>query len=126
MLFKEGQGIPGRDSPLRSYPAQTKLVGRRQIEENSNPFRSLQSRKRHGNLEWSLQARRAFEQLQYQGQKVLREARRDHCGGIAGTESVGKDRTGNVMGNQEEGRHCERDEVCEDRRRQSYTFPWKE
>ena len=123
MLFKEGQDIPGRDSPLKSYRARTKLAGRRRIGENSIPFRSLQSRKRHGNLEWSSQARRAFEQHLYQGQKVLREARRDHYGGIAGTVSVGKDRIGGVVGNQEEGRHCERDGVCEDRRRQSYTFP---
>jgi hypothetical protein len=123
MPLKDGQDIPGRDSPLRSYHARTKLAGRRQIGENSTPSHSLQSRKRHGNLEWSLQARRAFEQLLYQGQKVLREARRDHYG-VAGTVSVGKDRTVCVVGNQEEGRHCERDEVCEDRRRQSYKSPW--
>ena len=57
---------------------------------------------------------------------MLREVRRDHYGGIAGTESVGKDRTGSVMRNQEEERHCGRDGVCEDRRRQSYKFPWQE
>lgn len=54
---------------------------------------------------------------------MRREIQCDHYGGVAGIAFAGMDRVGSVRGSQEGGTHCGHDEVCEDRRRQSYTFP---